>query len=203
MNIKLQNVGKRFERNWIFRNIEQEFKEGNKYAILGPNGSGKSTLLKAISGSLTITEGTIYYSSNNQQVKQDDIYKHVSIAAPYLDIPEEYSLEELISFHKTFKSIDITNKEIIAKLELEHTNDKVFKHFSSGMKQRVKLGLAILSKTSLLLLDEPCTALDAKSVQWYQSMIEEYALNKTVLVFSNNKEEEYRFCKETVRIGNN
>jgi len=202
MNLSLQNVGKRFERNWIFRNINQEFKAGSKTVILGPNGSGKSTLLKAISGSLTITEGNLTYSISGKEVAIDDVYTHLSIAAPYLDLPEEYTLEELIAYHKTFKKIDLSVKDIIAKLQLEHTSDRLYKRFSSGMKQRVKLGLALMSETPLLLLDEPCTALDGNAIQWYQSLIAEYAMNKTVLVFSNNKEEEYKFCKETVRIGN-
>lgn len=54
MNISLQNVGKRFENNWVFRNISQDFKEGSKYAILGPNGSGKSTLLRAVPEALQL-----------------------------------------------------------------------------------------------------------------------------------------------------
>ena len=198
MHISLQNVGKRFERNWVFRNISQEFKEGAKYAILGPNGSGKSTLLKAISGNLTISEGKIEYKKNGSAVNVEEVYKEITITAPYLDLPEEYSLEELITFHKTFKSIKLSVKDIIAKMELSHTNDRLFKRFSSGMKQRVKIGLAIMSDTPLLLLDEPCTALDANAVKWYQSLIAEFASQKTILVFSNNKEEEFKFCTETV-----
>jgi ABC-type multidrug transport system ATPase subunit len=201
MQIILQNVGKRFERNWVFRNISQEFKEGSKYAILGPNGSGKSTLLRAISSSLTITEGQIDYKKNDSVVAIDNVYKEISITAPYLDLPEEYNLEELIAFHKTFKNINLSVKDIIVRMELEHTKDRLFKRFSSGMKQRVKLGLAILCDAPLLLLDEPCTALDANAVKWYQGLIAEFASDKTILVFSNNREEEFSFCKETVKIG--
>jgi ABC-type multidrug transport system ATPase subunit len=196
MLITLQDVGKRFERNWVFRNISLEFKPGKKYAILGPNGSGKSTLLKAISGSLTLSEGKIEYTVNGSAISVEGIYKHLSIVAPYLDIPEEYTLEELIEFHKTFKQINLPVDEIITRIELTKATERTFKHFSSGMKQRVKLGLAIMSDTPLLLLDEPTTALDANAVQWYQGMINEHALNKTILVFSNNKEEEFKFCEE-------
>ncbi|HTB07466.1 MAG TPA: ABC transporter ATP-binding protein [Bacteroidia bacterium] len=204
MNITLENVGKRFGRNWVFRNISIEFKAGKRYVILGPNGSGKSTLLKLVSGNVSPSEGTVSYSKNGEQVKVDDIYQHVSITAPYLDIPEEYTLEELVNFHRTFKNIekDLSTKEVIELLELGHTLDKAYKHFSSGMKQRVKLGLAILSTSPLLLLDEPSTALDAKAVQWYQNMIREFCMNKTIIVFSNNKEEEFAFCEERVRLGN-
>jgi len=202
MNIKLVNVGKRFERNWVFRNLSLEFTGGKHYVVLGQNGSGKSTLLKVVSGNVTASEGTVEYSSNSNKVEVEEVFKHLSIAAPYLDVPEEYTLHEILSFHKVFKPFEknLSEKEIIDILELSHTKEKSYKHFSSGMKQRVKLGLAILSKTPLLLLDEPSTALDSKSVQWYQNMIKEYGSGKTIIVFSNNKEEEYEFCEEKIEL---
>jgi len=202
MNIKLVNVGKRFERNWVFRNLSLEFTGGKRYVVLGQNGSGKSTLLKVVSGNVTASEGTVEYSSNSNKVEVEEVFKHLSIAAPYLDVPEEYTLHEILSFHKVFKPFEknLSEKEIIDILELSHTKEKSYKHFSSGMKQRVKLGLAILSKTPLLLLDEPSTALDSKSVQWYQNMIKEYGSGKTIIVFSNNKEEEYEFCEEKIEL---
>lgn len=202
MNIKLVNVGKRFERNWIFRNLSLEFSQGKRYVVLGPNGSGKSTLLKVISGNVATTEGTLEYSSNSKTIAVEDVFNHVVIAAPYLDVPEEYSLHEILAFHKVFKPFEknLSEKEIIDIMELSHTKQKSYKHFSSGMKQRVKLGLAILSNTPLLLLDEPSTALDAKSVQWYQSMIKDYTATKTIIVFSNNKEEEFQFCEEKIHL---
>jgi len=200
MNIKLSNVGKRFERNWIFRNLSLNFIQGKRYVVLGPNGSGKSTLLKVISGNVTVSEGTVEYSNNNTPIPVEDIFSQLTIAAPYLDLPEEYTLHEIITFHKAFKSFEnnLTEKQVMDILELAHTREKNYKHFSSGMKQRVKLGLAILSKTPLLLLDEPSTALDAKSVLWYQNLIKDYGTSKTIIVFSNNKEEEYGFCEEKI-----
>ena len=204
MNITLDNVGKRFGRNWVFRNISIEIKTGKHYVVLGPNGSGKSTLLKLISGNVSPSEGTVIFSHNDKSVKVDDIYQYVSISAPYLDIPEEYTLEELLDFHRNFKPIEknLPTKDIIDLLELSHTRDKAYRHFSSGMKQRVKLGLAILSTSPILLLDEPSTALDAKSVEWYQRIVKEFGMSKTIIVFSNNKEEEFSFCEETIKLAN-
>ena len=204
MNIKLNNVGKRFERNWIFRNLSLSIESGKSYVVLGQNGSGKSTLLKVISGNLTPTEGTVEYAGKSGNIVIEEVYKSVAIAAPYLDVPEDYTLHELLTFHKVFKPFEknLAEKDVIDILELSHTKEKIFKYFSSGMKQRVKLGLAILSSTPLLLLDEPATALDAKSVEWYQNMIKDYASGKTIIVFSNNKEEEFGFCKEKIVLGN-
>ena len=70
MGIQLQNAGKRFNRDWIFRNLSYTFIIGNSYAIIGANGSGKSTLLQVIASSTNVSEGTIEYNishSPNQQ----------------------------------------------------------------------------------------------------------------------------------------
>ena len=205
MNIKLTGVGKRFERNWIFRNLSLEFTQGKRYVVIGPNGSGKSTLLKVISGNVTPSEGKVEYSNNNTSIAVEDVFSKLAIAAPYLDVPEEYSLHEVITFHKVFKPFEknLSEKEVIDIMELAHTKEKNYKHFSSGMKQRVKLGLAVLSQTPLLLLDEPSTALDAKSVLWYQNLIKDFGTGKTIIVFSNNKEEEFSFCEERVLLQGN
>ena len=83
---------------------------------------------------------------------------------------------------------------------LESKKDKVFKFFSSGMKQRIKLTLAILSDTSILLLDEPCSNLDSEVVKWYQEMIRKYAMDRTIIVASNNQKEEFGFCDKQISI---
>lgn len=202
MNIQLTNAGKKYARNWIFRNFSHQFIEGKRYVVIGPNGSGKSTLLKIVSGGASLSEGNIEFANNGKALKPEDVFQYISIAAPWLDIPEEYSLEEIITFHTQFKKFNntISVVDAIKIIDLEHTREKHYRNFSSGMKQRVKLGLAILSDTPLLLLDEPVTALDAKSVQWYKDMISEYTKNKTIIVFSNNREEEFSFCEERVEL---
>ncbi len=198
MLITLKNAGKRYNSNWVFRNLAVEFKSLGKYAIIGPNGSGKSTLLRIISGILTLTEGKITYSDGVSQLNIETIYSQISLSAPYLDIPEEYSLREFISFHKNFKNLPLSISATIARMELEYAENRLLKYFSSGMKQRVKLGIAIMTDTPVLMLDEPATALDANALDWYQNLMVEYGAGKTILVFSNNKPEEYIFCNEVL-----
>src|SRR5690606_16661646 len=133
---------KRFNRDWIFRNVNLTFQKGNKYAILGPNGSGKSTLLQIIAGNLTSSEGTIDCAVND-----DEFYRHVSICAPYLQLIEEMTLEEQIIFHSHFKSFHekFSAEKIIALLQLQHAAHKQIKHFSSCMKQSIKHGLSLFT----------------------------------------------------------
>src|SRR5271169_5260932 len=90
MKISLENIGRRFNRDWIFRGIDYTFVSGEIYAVLGPNGSGKSTLLQVLNGSLSPSAGKINYFYGDNPVEIDAVYKHLSLAAPYLELIEEF-----------------------------------------------------------------------------------------------------------------
>jgi len=205
MTILLSDAGKRFNRDWIFRHFTYTFEGGDSYAITGPNGSGKSTLLQVLSGSMQISEGKIEYvvRSGESIVHQspETIYKNISICAPYLELVEEMTLTEFLSFHQNFKPFlpGVTIEKIISTLSLEEAADKQIRNYSSGMKQRAKLAQCIFSDTAIVLLDEPCTNLDTTGIDLYQDLIEDYCKNRTVIVSSNDKVE-YQFCRYTISI---
>lgn len=201
MEITLKNIGRRFNRDWIFRNVNYSFFKGNSYALLGRNGSGKSTLLQLIAGSLTPSEGTIDIYLNGEPCDPDEVYHSLCIAAPYLELIEEFTLSEMIDFHFKFKSYlpGLDKKTILEILDLQKAKNKALKYFSSGMKQRTKLALAICSDTPLLLLDEPASNLDAEAISWYLDLIKTYTPGRTVIVCSN-QEFEYSFCQHQIRI---
>lgn len=201
--IQLQQVGKKFKLEWIFKNIDYKFTIGNQYAILGPNGSGKSTLLQLIAAALTPSKGEVNFFMEEEAVAAEEVYRYLSWSAPYLNVPENFTLKELIEFHTRFKSLpaDLNNKpDYIAQLiQLGDALHKPIQYFSSGMKQRAKLGLAILSHAPVLLLDEPTTNLDTKGIDWYYQLIEQYAQQK-LLIIASNQTHEYRFCKQFLNI---
>ncbi|MGZ5280838.1 MAG: ABC transporter ATP-binding protein [Bacteroidia bacterium] len=199
MELHLQNIGKKFERNWIFRQVNYTFKTGGKYAILGSNGSGKSTLLQLVSGYLSQTEGDVFYIRDGKKILPANFYKHLSLATPYLDLPEELSLLELLHFHAKFKTPHLPVDEIVGKLYLEKDRHKAIKDFSSGMRQRVRLGLSIFYTSDIVLLDEPTTHLDVKGIEWYLQIIKEFTSDKC-LIISSNQPEEYSFCDESIHI---
>jgi len=201
MKISLTDAGKRFNRDWIFRHLTYEFSAGQSYAIIGPNGSGKSTLLQVLSGAMQVNEGTIQISINDTQCSIDELYKHVSICAPYLEVVEEMTLIEFLNFHGGFKPFlsTVTPQKIISIVGLENAVNKQIRNYSSGMKQRVKLAQAIFSDVPVVLLDEPCTNLDATGIQLYHGLINEYCKDRLVIV-SSNDEVEFRFCKEKLNI---
>jgi len=195
MQISLSDTGKRFNRDWIFRNFSHEFNTGNSYAITGRNGSGKSTLLQVIGGAIAVSEGTVDYSIDGKVIEPDNFFRHLSIAAPYQELIEEMTLTEFLDFHRRFKPLlhGYPVKKVIEKVQLADAAEKQIRYYSSGMKQRAKLAQAFFSDTAVVLLDEPCTNLDADGIALYQSLINEYSESRIVIVSSNDVQE-YGFC---------
>jgi ABC-type multidrug transport system ATPase subunit len=201
MKISLTDAGKRFNRDWIFRHLTYEFSAGQSYAIIGPNGSGKSTLLQVLSGSMQMNEGSGEWSVDNKKLELEKVYNYVSICAPYLEVVEEMTLIEFLNFHSGFKPFlsSITSERIISILGLENAVNKQIRNYSSGMRQRVKLAQAIFSDIPVVLLDEPCTNLDATGVELYKQLIEDYCKKRMVIV-SSNDHHEYDFCSNRINI---
>ena len=201
MKIILEQIGRRFNREWIFRNMNYEFEIGNSYAVLGANGAGKSTLLQVISGSLSSSEGKISYLHGDTLIDQEKVFIHQSMAAPYLELIEEFTLTELIDFHFRFKKYrqGLNRQAVIELLGLKNSEFKAIKYFSSGMKQRLKLALVFCSDTALLLLDEPATNLDQQGLDWYLSLASTFSSDR-LLIICSNQEQEYGFCSHRLNI---
>lgn len=203
MEVVLSHIAKHFGREVVFRGVDLTLAAGSRTAILGPNGSGKSTLLQVIGGAMIPTEGSIEHRLQGRILPQEEVYRHVAIAAPYLGLYEDLSLREVISFHARFKPLlpGITPEDIARIAYLEGAMDKQVVHFSSGMKQRLKLALAILSATPLLLLDEPTSNLDAQATGWYRSLVREHVGQRTLVVASNHLAQEHEVCDTTIEVG--
>jgi len=203
MKISLTDAGKRFNRDWIFRHLSYEFQSGTAYAITGPNGSGKSTLLQVLSGAMQLNEGNIDFKpgSGNPKTGNENTFQQISICAPYLELIEEMTLIEFLQFHHRFKPFiaAISADRIIALLGLEEAAHKQIRHFSSGMKQRVKLAQAVFSDVPVVLLDEPCTNFDAAGTDLYLNLVNDYCKQRLVIV-SSNDEAEYGFCRERINM---
>ena len=200
MQITLNNVGKRFNREWIFRHCSHVFLENKRYAITGSNGSGKSTLLQVIAGSLSHNEGKVDYTIKEKAIEDEQHFQHISIAAPYLELIEEMTAGEFLSFHKQFKLLTLPDREILEIVGLQKAVNKQIRYYSSGMKQRLKLAQAFFCNAPVLLLDEPTTNLDAEGIALYLCLVKNYTANKLVIISSNDLQE-YEFCDAVVAIG--
>jgi len=218
MKVSLTDAGKRFNRDWIFRHFTYTFESGEAYAITGPNGSGKSTLLQAISGSLHLNEGrvefnlgpSLLFKTTNREdaiknvsgkLPDEDQFSQVSICAPYLEVIEEMTFLEFLQFHRYFKPLldGISIEFIVEQVGLQKARNKQIRYYSSGMKQRVKLAQCIFSAAPVVLLDEPCTNLDAAGISLYHQLVYKYCRDRIVIV-SSNDEVEYKFCDKRIDV---
>jgi ABC-type multidrug transport system ATPase subunit len=138
------------------------------------------------------SQGSVAYEKDGNQIPINEIFKHVSIATPYMDLIDEFTLEEMINFHFKFKRArnNKSTEELIDLFELGRAKDKSIANFSSGMKQRLKLGLAFYSQTDLLFLDEPTTNLDSKSIDWFTQHRDKIP-TETLIFIASNQEHEY------------
>ncbi len=201
MHIKVEQVGKRYLRSWIFRGIDLEFQGDRIYGLTGYNGSGKSTLLQILAGFLSPSEGEIIFEEAGEAIKRDDIHKYLSFSSPYTELIEELTLEEHLKFHQKLRPF-IDGLEVDALMDLMELSDewdKQVRYFSSGMKQRLKLGLSILSNSSFILLDEPGSNLDSQSIQWYLNLIRTYRRDR-LLIIASNTQEDLSLCQERISI---
>lgn len=200
MNVTLKDISKKYNKEWLFKNLNYTFNINESYAITGLNGSGKSTLLQIIAGFVLSTEGKIFI---DEKETDNTFYQNISIAAPYLELIEEMTAAEFLQFHLQFKStINSTSiSQILAEVQLSNAANKQIRYFSSGMKQRLKLAQAFFSKSSILLLDEPTSNLDKQGISLYHQLIKSYTQNRLVIICSND-ENEYSFCNHILNINN-
>jgi len=196
MEILVQNLSKKFRQEFVLKSFSHSFKSGQSYAITGPNGSGKSTLLQLIAQFTLPNSGTVEMTGIDPELA----YSHITYAAPYVELIEEYTLSEHLE-------ILVKNKYLPASVTLELLEDfidlqpgrfKLIKNYSSGMRQKIKLGFALLSDRSVLLLDEPTTNFDEQAKNWFFNRLEQQ--RHKLIIVASNEAREIEFCKEKIDI---
>lgn len=189
--LHLHNTGKRFHDRWLFRNLETKLHAGESLALIGANGSGKSTLMRILAGQMLASEGKCHYYMDDKKIPHAQMYQHVSWTGPQLQLYPDLSLWEHLALHfRARRCLLGSLNEVIEVLKLSADADKALRFYSSGMYQRVKLGLALFSQSDLLLLDEPTANMDEQNAAYALDLIREFRGNR-VFVLASNLEREY------------
>lgn len=199
MRIKGIDLGKKFETRWIFKNITIELQLGNSLAITGANGSGKSTLLKILASSLSPSAGTINFYKGEQIVNPEEVSCNINFSAPYIELIEEYTLEEHLNFHAKFRNPTIPISAMMERMGYPQAANQAVREFSSGMKQRLQLALTFYYDSNMVVFDEPTSNLDESGIDWYLSEIKNIKGKRTILIASNQRYE-YDFCQRTIQL---
>ena len=196
MEILAHNLSKKFRQEYVVRDFTYHFQSGNAYAITGPNGSGKSTLLQLIAQFSLPNSGTIEMIGIDPEL----VYSKITFAAPYVELIEEYTLTEHLQILRRnhYLPASVTIESLEEFIDLQPDRVKSIKNYSSGMRQKIKLGFALLSQRPILLLDEPTTNFDEQAKQWFFNRLNEQR-HKLIIIASNEKQE-IDFCTEKISI---
>lgn len=202
MEVVLDKISKKFGRQVVIADLSHHIENGGTYAVLGGNGSGKSTLLQMILGSLTPSSGKISYAQDGRSIKREDAAFRISMASPYLELIEELTGKEFLDFYASFRPFrhGYHSTDLLKAAMLEDSSDKQIRHYSSGMRQRLRLALAMLSEADLILLDEPSSNLDPKGVEWYRDLVQNERQGRTLVIGSNFDEREMDFCSYRISV---
>jgi ABC-type multidrug transport system ATPase subunit len=199
MHIQLHDVSKRYNQNWIFKNVDLKIQAGEKLAILGINGSGKSTLLQVLSGHVLPTVGDVTYTKNNVAIPNQSWYKYIGYTGPVIELVQEFSIKEFLNYHFKFKKPLQKVEELLDYVGLTQASNTLLTNCSSGMLQRIKLLQAMAIEKEILFLDEPTSNLDEAGIALYHQMLQDFAKDCTVIISSNDAQE-YAMCERVVNI---
>jgi ABC-type multidrug transport system ATPase subunit len=195
MRIIATGIHKKFRQEWVFKALNYTFESGKSYAIIGQNGAGKSTLLKTLAQYSLPNKGKVEFEGITE-----DVNKQISFAAPYSELIEEFTLPELLNFLVQINFLEARwdFNTFTSFIDLKPSETKYIKNFSSGMRQKVKLGIALAADRPILCLDEPTSNLDETAKNWFYRALESQR-HKLILIASN-EQAEINLCTDQLAI---
>lgn len=190
--IKIENIGKKFDKKYIWKNVSFEILDNEKLLIIGPSGCGKTTLIRCLNGFEDINQGKI--SLNGINIKDiDDVTLKSKVGMvfqnfnlfPHLTVGENIALAPKLLKMGSKEEI---NKRVRELLNQVHILDKINsypKRLSGGEKQRVAIARALATEPEVILFDEPTSALDPGAVNDLLELLDELSKTTTVVVVSH------------------
>ncbi|PJA28070.1 MAG: transcriptional regulator [candidate division Zixibacteria bacterium CG_4_9_14_3_um_filter_46_8] len=204
MNFELRasDISKSFECLPVLKNITFEVSAGEGLIITGANGSGKSTLIRILSGLNRPTSGEVIFSADGNIVHREDRRLYYSLVSPDMQFYEELSARENMIFFiriRGMQSPDIEMNEVLGRYGLQGRGNDLVKSYSSGMKQRLKYVVALLSKPEVLFLDEPTSNLDEAGLELVDAICEEQK-KRGILVVATNDKRDFKYGEKIIRL---
>ncbi len=193
MKIIAENISKHYNRNYLFRDLNFEVGQGECLAVLGANGSGKTTLIKILCALQRPSSGEILYENENLTIKRDEIYSHIGLVSPYLELYEELTAKDNLDFFADIKGLDESARqhmrEICDQFKIADKMHIRVKAYSSGMKQRLKYVLALMDSPQVLFIDEPRTNLDEEGINTVYNLLGDYKKTGVLIIATNEKQD--------------
>lgn len=186
MNVlEVNNISKSIGKKEIIKSISLSLKSGEIFGFLGPNGSGKTTTIRMLVGLIAPNRGTIKIMGKDIQKERESALRNVGCIVENPDMYNDFTGMENLRFYADMYG-NVSKSRIDELVEIiglkDRINDKV-KRYSLGMKQRLGLGQAILTKPKLLILDEPTNGLDPIGMHDFREIVKSMAKENNSAVF--------------------
>jgi len=204
MDIKVQNLSKKFNNFLAVNNINFNLNKNKTLGLLGPNGCGKTTSIGMMLGLITPTSGEVLIDNKNiNNANRNDLLGRMNFASPYIELPKKLTVRENLEVYARLYGVkEIKNRiyEISEDLDLNNFLNKKTGELSSGQKNRVSLAKSLINQPDVLFLDEPTASLDPDIGDFVRQYIESYkSKNKiTILLASHNMKEVERLCDSVI-----
>ena len=203
MEIKLISYNKKIKEDYVLKDINYTFKQGNIYGLIGKNGSGKTMLLKAMSGFLRPSNGKVIVNDQELYLKEEfpkDMGVMIGNCEYIKDMSGKDNLKYLASLLK--KIDDDRINEVIDIVNLTDEKDKLVKKYSLGMKQKLGIAQAIMEYPKILLLDEPFNGIDNESVSKIKKYLYSIKKDTIIIIATHYKEDIDNFCDIIIKLEN-
>lgn len=202
--IDVKDLEKQYLKNTVVKNASFQVKEGMICGLVGPNGAGKTTIMKAIGGLIEPTAGsvTIFGESDEKGLAHSRTRMCFMIETPYAK--QNLSARENLEKLRLQKGLPDKSRidEVLKLVNLENTGKKAVKQFSLGMKQRLGIAGALLSKPEIMVLDEPVNGLDPEGIVEIRELL--LKLNReekiTIIISSHLLAELSQLCTDYIFI---
>ncbi|MDO4666698.1 MAG: ATP-binding cassette domain-containing protein [Streptococcus sp.] len=187
--LEVKQISKKYGQHHALNKAHLSLKKGEIYGLIGKNGAGKSTLIKAITQLIHIDEGEITLFGSRDHAEWTHNLKRVGSV---IETPVAYNhltaYENLNYYCKVqhIANADTVIKEILKNIGLADTGKKKFRNFSFGMKQRLGLGIALISKPDLVILDEPINGLDPLGIKHFRQIVQQLQEEGTTFIISSH-----------------
>ncbi|MCT8137993.1 ABC transporter ATP-binding protein [Anaerobacillus sp. CMMVII] len=198
--LQVENLTKTFKNVNAVTEISFELQEGEILGFLGPNGAGKSTTISMISTLLKPTSGDILLDGNSILKNPQPLRKVLGVVPQEIALyPDLSGYENLIFFGKMYglKKAELKNrvKEILEVIGLADRAHEKLQTYSGGMKRRINIGVALLHKPRILIMDEPTVGIDPQSRNHILTTVKELnSKGMTILYTSHYMEEVELLC---------
>ena len=200
--LEIQEVTKRYKNGRGVHDISFSIKKGEVFGLLGPNGAGKTTLMKCIVALCKIDSGEIWINGQNVKDQFEAAMQSVGTLISGVEaIDYLTAYENLLLSSRFYPNLEKSRlDEVLSWVGMEeHKNEKV-KTFSTGMRQRFYLAVALLSNPSFVILDESTNGLDIEGKLAFQQLINRLAKEQgvTFLLSTHLIDEVERLCDKII-----